>query len=443
MQLTWQKSIRGALTAFTASLLGTGMIQAAGDSQLESSILLYSETDRVQAAEGIFNYKKTLKADRLVNVRFTIDGLTGASPNGATPSGQIQTFTRPSGQGGYQVKPGEIPLDDTFRDTRYSIDGSFTQPISPVASLIVGAHFSGEHDYTSFGANFGFIREFNKKNTTLSASAAYSHDLIKPEGGAPTPLSLMLPPGEDENEDENEIDDKSGAFLSDNDDGGGGSSESKNVFDAVVGLTQVLDRKTVFRINYSFSHSTGYLNDPYKILSIVQSRNEAQPGEPVSYIYEGRPDSHSKHAVYSQLRRYLYKGHTVDLSYRYFWDDWGITSHTVDFFYRLPLTKGHALRPHLRWYKQTAADFYKPYIVNGPLPVSASADYRLAPFHAVTVGMQYLFPVAQGVNLSIGGEYYGQYGDVSPPDSMGPLSLYEIFPDMDAVIVRMGFTYDF
>ena len=93
---------------------------------------------------------------------------------------------------------------------------------------------------------------------------------------------------------------------------------------------------------------------------------------------------------------------------------------------------------------QTAADFYHTYLVDGNVvPEFASADYRLAPFHAITVGLQYIFPVANGAHISLGGEYYHQAGDLSPPVGLGALSQYDLFPTLDAIMVRMGFGYDF
>ena len=79
----------------------------------------------------------------------------------------------------------------------------------------------------------------------------------------------------------------------------------------------------------------------------------------------------------------------------------------------------------------------------GPGPAAASADYRLAPFHAFTVGMQYIFPVDRGMYLSLGAEYYRQMGDVSPPSGLGAVSQYHLFPTMDAAMFRIGFTRDF
>jgi hypothetical protein len=434
MQLTGKTSIRGALTAITAALLGTGAAHAAGDNHVASSLLLYSETNRVQAAEGIVSITRMLKHERILNAKFTLDGLTGASPNGATPSSNVQTFTRPSGGTGYTVEPGKLPLDKTFKDSRYAFDGSLTQPINRLTSVIFGAHLSTEHDYNSFGANVGFTRDFNRKNTTLAASVAASHDIVRPIGSAPTPFASMAAP--------------TGGIGGEGEDDGGRHhrepGKGKNVVDAVVSLTQVLNRRTIVRFNYSYNHSSGYLNDPYKLLSVVQGPSGTDPGEPVDYLYESRPGSQTKHAVYAELRRYIVKDHTFDLSYRYFWDDWGTKSKTVDFFYHLPLPGGHALQPHVRWYRQTAADFYRSYLLqNSPLPTYASADYRLAPFHALTLGLEYLFPIAEGEHLSVSAEYYRQFGDLSPPSSLGILSRSNLFPEMKAVMVRVGFTHDF
>jgi len=435
MQLTGKSSLRCALTAITASLLGTGAVHAEGDNHLESSILLYSEVDRVQAGEGIIGLTHTFKGDLRLNARLTVDGLTGASPNGAVPSSRIQTFTSPSGNGSYTVKAGEMPLDDTFKDARLSFDGSLSHPLNRITTLVYGAHLSAEHDYTSLGANLGISRDFNHRNTTLSATAGFSHDIVRPLGGTPTPLGIMAASNDDGNEREGEDDGER--------EGESGPGMNKNVLDAVLGVTQVLDRKTILMLNYSLSHMTGYLNDPYKILSVVQGPGTADPGEPVNYIYESRPDNRTKQAFYAELRRYI-GGHTLDLSYRYYHDSWGINSHTVDLHYRLPLTSGHALQPHVRWYRQTEADFYHTYLVDGaPAPAFASADYRLAPFQAVTVGLQYLYSISTGLYLSLGAEYYRQAGDISPPPSMGILSRSELFPTMDAVMVRLGFSRDF
>ena len=441
MQLSRNKSIRNTVAALTTALLGTSLAAAPAPDKVETSMLLYSETDRVSAAEAIVTYSKMLKRGWSLSGTATYDALTGASPNGATPSRGIQTFTRPSGSGGYTAQPGETPLDDTFHDTRFGISGTLSKQLDPNTNVQFGARFSAEYDYFSGGANAGISRDFNHRNTTLSLSGSYSHDVISPEGGIPNPFTSMLAySGEGEDDGEGEVeresdDDDHGTRLED--------SDNKNVFDLVLGLTQVLDRRTVARFNYSFSYASGYLTDPFKILSVVAEPGSANAGEPLDYRYEKRPDSRTKNAFYAQMLRYL-GGNTLDLSYRYFWDDWGVTSHTADLFYRQQLGGGHSLQPHLRWYHQSEADFYRLFLVNGQsLPQYASADSRLAAFDAYTVGLQYALPIAENTHLTFTGEYYTQRGDSSPPEAFGTLRGLDLFPKMDAVMFRVGFAHGF
>jgi hypothetical protein len=49
------------------------------------------------------------------------------------------------------------------------------------------------------------------------------------------------------------------------------------------------------------------------------------------------------------------------------------------------------LEPTIRWYRQTAADFYAPYLLGTDKPITGyeSSDSRLGPFHALTYGLKY------------------------------------------------------
>jgi len=430
MQLKRHDRIGAAVTAATAALLSS--TARAEPSKVDSSLLIYSETNRVKAGEGVIHYSRQVSDTRTYGLNLTLDGLTGASPNGAMPSSRAQTFTGPSGSVGYTAQPGEIPLDTSFTDKRLALDGSMTSLLDRITSLTLGAHFSVEHDYYSFGASSGISRDFYRKNTTLGLSGSYSHDIVSPVGGAPVPFASMPPPtsrseGEHEGEEE----------------GGSGPGKGKDIVDGMFGITQVLGRNTLMQANYSVTYASGYLTDPYKLLSQVEDWGSAAPGEPVDYLYENRPSSRNKQALFTSLRRYI-AGSTVDLSYRYFWDDWGITSQSVDSFLRLPLGSGRALEPHVRWYQQTAADFHRFYLVQGQtLPQFASADSRLAAFDAWTLGLKYSFPLQHLDRLALSAEYYTQLGSRGPPDAIGILSQYDLFPKLDVLMLRVGYTREF
>ncbi len=419
MQLNRKTPLKGALATFAAALLGTASGQAQPVNRVESSFLLYSESDRVSAFEGVFDIKKQLRGELGLDLKLTYDALTGASPNGATPAQRVQTFTRPSGSGQYTIAPGKIPLDDTFHDTRFSFGIGLSDRIGSTTAAALGGQFSNEYDYVSYGVNGTLARDFNRKNTTIGISGAYSRDRIRPEGSIPIPLGSMAGPGETQ------------PRLR--------GTDNKNVYDLVFNVSQVLNRSTVARMNYSFSRSEGYMTDPFKILSVVEGPAAPEAGEPTDYVFESRPRSRSKHALYGQVRHY-FTGNTVDFAYRYFWDNWGVRSHTVEAFYRWQFKSGRAIEPHLRWYHQTAADFYKWFLVSGQeLPQYASADYRLANFDAVTTGVQFVLPIGGLMQARFGAEYYIQRGDSSPPEAFGTLRDYELFPQMDAFMLRVGF----
>jgi hypothetical protein len=436
MQLSGERSIRRAVAALTAALLGPGAATAAAQDHTETSILLYSESQRVTALEGVFNVDKKLAGPYSLSLGLTYDGLTGATPTGATPSKQAQTFTGPSGRGVVTIPAGQTPLDHSFKDARYAAEGSLSRALDRLTTMSLGGHFSGERDYLSFGVNSGLTRDFFRKNTTLGLSGSYSHDVVSAIGGAPIPFSVQDTASSQGGGNEG---DGVTAITARRD----RSGKLKDVFDAMFGLSQVLDRKTILRMNYSYDRATGYLNDPYKVLTLVQNADSSMPGEPVNNVYENRPSRRRKNALYAEIRRYI-AGNTIDLSYRYFWDDWGVISRTIDATYRWRLDSDLVLQPHVRWYRQSQANFYHPFLVGGaPLPTYASADTRLAGFDALTFGLKYSFPVAEGSRLSLTAEYYYQKGDRSPPEAFGTLRGYDLFPQANAVMLRISYGHDF
>ena len=91
--------------------------------------------------------------DRYLSLDLTADTLTGASPSGAIALDGPQTFTSPSGDAVYTTAAGQVPLDDTFLDTRFALDVSWTQPFARLYTLSAGLGFSTEYDYTHLGAN--------------------------------------------------------------------------------------------------------------------------------------------------------------------------------------------------------------------------------------------------------------------------------------------------
>lgn len=428
MQL--KKSIGASLAAATCGLLGAlpsapVVAEEAPKWQIDTALLYWGENDgRVKDASITAAVRRALDEDRSFNITATVDTLTGASPSGAVPSAGVQTFTRPSGNGAYTVAPGNAPLDDSFKDTRVALSAGWRQSLGEHMRWDAGISASHEYDYQHIGVNGRLERDFNLRNTTVFVGAAYGKDDLKPVGGAPRGLAPMRAIDDDR--------DKLG-------------SESKDVIDVLFGVTQVLSRRSLLEVAYSYGKSDGYLSDPYKILSVV----DPVTGVPVAgpsgsgrnlYLFEKRPNARTKQSVFAEWRYALDRG-SLAVSYRLMDDDWGVMSHTVDARYRWNRSAMDYIEPHLRYYQQSAADFYRTVLFNNaPLPAFASADYRLADGNAMTAGFKYGRRTSAG-EFSVRLEYYRQTADASPGSSVGALAGYDLVPPLTAVIVQFGYKF--
>ena len=447
MQLNKKKApinIKAALTIATSALLGTlpAGVNAADDAtssakaqqestwDFETAFLYYSESDRVSAGEAVISGKKTFANDEVFNLKLTIDALTGASANGATAQPEVQTFTRPSGKGNYQTQANQTPLDDTFKDTRVQLNAQWTQPLAENYTGSAGVHISKEYDYLSLGLNGNLAYDFNRKNSTVSLGLSYFQDTFEPEGGIPRVFTSMPTAfGSDDNA-ENSTNKVAFDATRRTD------SDDKTTADIMLGFTQIINRRMLTQFNYSYSKVDGYLNDPFKVLSLVDSNGGAQ-----DYLYENRPDSRVKQSVFAQTK-YHFEQNIVDVSYRYMWDDWEIDSHTIDSKLRIPLSSNSYIEPHLRFYQQSAADFYQPFLAqSNSIPEFASADYRIGEMSAYTVGLKYGMKLSDGNDLSFRLEYYRQDPKNAGHQAPGVLADVDLYESVDAIIVQVSYSF--
>jgi hypothetical protein len=426
--------ISTALAAATCTLLGSGApepVQAQEDLGwgFDTALLYYGEDNsRVQDLSLSVLGTRTFVDDRILTLGLTADALTGASPNGALPQSYVQTFTQPSGKKTFDVAANKLPIDGTFRDTRLALNASWQQPLGRFYQVNVGASASKEYDYLHLGLNAKISRDFNDRNTTLSGGFAIASDEIDPEGGIPTGFTRMLNVGDLSNR---------------------RGSESKDLLDVVFGVTQVINRNLVAQVNYSYSNSSGYLSDPFKIVSVVDGvsgdgiDNLPPPldGPSHVFLYEQRPDDRVKHSLYTQAK-YFMSGKVLDFSYRYMTDDWEIDSHTVDVRYRWPIGANAYLEPHFRYYMQTAADFYSLSLTDGePLPEFVSADFRLGEFDAITLGAKYGWTTSNGNDMNVRLEFYQQSSSISASQLIGSQLDQDNAPDLNAIIFQFGYGF--
>ena len=374
---------------------------------------------------------------------FRGQGQSGGSPNGALPSKTVQTFAKPSGtsfntsttttpvqtyttasghvvssgggtstSGPYMVAAGALPIDKSFKDEREAGTISWSYQLDPLTSHTLGAGYSHELDFQSLSLNTSISRDFNDKNTTLSAGLNLEYDAINPIGGAPVAMSDYA------------LFEKEGA-------------KSKQVQDLLLGVSQVMNRRWITQFNGSLDKSTGYQNDPYKIVSALDAT-----GNTVGYVYEKRPTDRARTSLYWGNKIAL-DHDTIDFSMRYMSDDWGITSKTVDLRYRWMLPNNSYLEPQLRYYEQTAADFYRLFLLQGaPLVQYASADPRLGQFTASTVGLKWGTKPNRKTEFSVRVQSYVQNGN-APAVTLPALQGLDLYPSLKSTLLQVGMKVDF
>lgn len=428
MQL--KKPIGASLAAATCGLLGAlpatpVAAQETPGWEIDSSLLYYGEDDdRVTDVSLMASARRAFDEDRALSLTLTVDSLTGATPSGAVPASTVQTFTTPSGKDNYTVAAGAAPLDDSFLDTRVALSARWQAPLGEAMRWSAGFSASSEYDYLHLGLDGRLERDFNLKNTTAYVGVAYSQDDVDPVGGAPIPLAPMREVGN--------LSSKAG-------------NDSKDLIDVLVGVTQVLSRRSLLEVSYSWGSSDGYLNDPYKFLSVVDSASGAPvPGPAGSglglYVYESRPDSRTKQSLFAEWR-HAFDRDSMAVNFRYMTDDWGIDSATFEARYRWNISDRSYLEPQLRWYTQGAADFYRTVLFEGDaLPRHASADYRLADLDAWTVGAKYGHLTNHG-EFSVRLAYYRQEADATAGVAVGDLAGFDLVPPLTAVIVQFGYKF--
>jgi hypothetical protein len=252
---------------------------------------------------------------------FIQDLMSGASPvfNAPGPGGKVQQVL--TGASVFDNrKAGDIGVAAAFGDNE----------------LLVRQGWSKENDYKSRWTSLEGKRNFNRKNTTLAAGVSFSDDDVS-------------------------------------------SHDAPDVFhtrvkrDLFVGITQVIDERSLVQASLEYSYSTGFLSDPYKLVFV-------QTG---GLLHDARPARRRQTAA---TVRYLAHVPAIDSALEargsLSTDDWGIHSGALELQWRKELPGEWLVNAGARYYAQSSADFYAPLYLTPPGDTHSS-DYRLAGFGSI------------------------------------------------------------
>jgi hypothetical protein len=175
---------------------------------------------------------------------------------------------------------------------------------------------------------------------------------------------------------------------------------NKDIYSAWIGVSRIVSKNALLRFGLSYTYRDGFLTDPYK-------------------LRDQRPDQRKEWSASTGYRHYFFwPNGALHADYRYFDDNWGVASHTLDLAWYQNLGNVTQLIPFLRYYSQGEADFFAN--IADTDQRYYSEDYRLSSFGAVALGLRLRHEIGNWAVSVVGERYqtdqsWGAYdGDESP-----------------------------
>ncbi|WP_241485274.1 DUF3570 domain-containing protein [Psychroserpens damuponensis] len=242
---------------------------------------------------------------------------------------------------------------------------------------------SSEYDYFSAGVGGSYTKLFNEKNTELSVNANVYIDTWN----AIYPTELR-PFGENGNGLSNSL------FTQNTITGNTNynprfsefKDEGRNSYSLGFGFSQILHKNVQGSLALDFVQQQGLLSTPFQRVYFSDVADSFIDNFQLADAVERLPDSRFKVAVGGRLNWYLNETFTLRTFYRYYFDDWGITSHTASIEVPIKITDKFTLYPSYRFYNQTAADYFRPYESALSTDEFYTSDYDLSEYSANQIG---------------------------------------------------------
>lgn len=271
--------------------------------------------------------------------------------------------------------------------------------------------FAAEYDYTSIGFGGGFLKLFNEKNTEISILTKVYLDTWSPK--YPTELDSYLEAGNNINAGFfNGIDilDKKGLVINKNGTevwtpksaSGLINDKNRNSYSVSFSFSQILNKNAQFSMFFDLVQQQGWLANPMQRVYFADVDNFyiGKPSAIQNYTsplntevfqladdIERLPDTRFKTPIGLRFNYYINEILTLRTYYRYYFDDWGINSHTAELELPIKLAEKFTLYPSYRYYNQTAADYFAPYEENLSTNTYYTSDYDLSKFKASQYGL--------------------------------------------------------
>lgn len=309
----------------------------------------YSDSGDVQVYSPTFSYMKTLSKEWLMGVKCRIDSISAASIKKLKSS--TSSTTASASGGGENEGPDDVRFAPTFLTTYDNGSDSVT----------AGVYFSTEHDYQGRSIFASYVRQLNEENTALGVGVSQSFDEWQP--------SIVR-------------------NLSRTD-----RKESK----VDLSINQLISPTLSMQFIYSYLYSEGFLASPYNYVTVGSTN-----------VYELYPQTRTGSAYALKGVKLFDPANSMNFSYRYYDDNWGIKSHTLNTEWLYSVSNLLTLGLRARYYTQSKANFTKPLASVSASDTYIVSDYRMSAFDSYDVGIPLIYKPspASNVKFSASVDYY-------------------------------------
>jgi len=252
-------------------------------------------------------------------------------------------------------------------------------------NTIVGGNvsFSTEYDYSSFGIGGSYTKLFNEKNTEFGAKAQVYLDKW-----------TSIYPKELDAYENNGLNDK---LFQDNTITGDpnyapinfalNTDEHRNSYSASFSFSQILSKSIQASLFFDVVMQEGLLSTPYHRIYFADKPNSFIDEFQLADDNEKLPTNRFKLPIGARVNFYINEHVVIRSYYRYYYDDWGVTSHTASIELPIKIGSKFTFAPLYRYYMQTESEYFAPKETHISMEEYYTSDYDLSKFNANQYGM--------------------------------------------------------
>lgn len=229
-------------------------------------------------------------------------------------------------------------------------------------TLGVGVSSSTEYDYQSFGGNVSYSKKTKNRSGEFTARFQAFLDQVK-----------MIKP----------VELRGGS--------GGNGTEARNTFAASLSYSQIVNQNFQIMFLADVITQQGYLSLPFHRVYFNDSTGETDSNQ------ESLPDTRLKIPLAIRASYFLGDNVIIRAYYRYYTDDWKLTSHTANIEIPVKLSPFFSLSPFYRYYTQSAIKYFKGYKEHDGTEEFYTSNYDVSQFNSNFLGMGLKFSPLKGV----------------------------------------------